>query len=144
MSDLPTTRSNQQRSTLLACVSCGVLRGYARPVCAVCHSKETYPVTLPATGTLYSLTTIHRAPTAALAALVPYTIGLVQGQSGGLLLLLLVGFRSSLPLIGDVVLIGEGVEATGTIGLVATPYRNATSEGDLGCGDDPLIQPFQA
>lgn len=131
MFDLPTPRNNHPRSTLLACVSCGALRGYARPVCAVCHSKETHPVTLPARGTLYSLTTIQRAPAAALAALVPYTIGLVQGESGGLLLLLLVGFRSGLPLIGDVVLIREGVEATGAIGLVASPYFNATLEGDM-------------
>jgi uncharacterized OB-fold protein len=132
MFDLQTERNNHARSTLLACVSCGVLRGYARPVCAVCHSKETHPVPLPARGTLYSLTTLHRAPTAALAALVPYTIGLVQGEAGGLLLLLLVGFRAGLPLIGDVVLIREGVEATGAIGLVASPYLNTTFEGDMG------------
>lgn len=115
-----TAAEGSSRVVLFACSRCGALRGYPRPLCAVCAARETEQVTLPLEGRVYSITTIYRAPSLTLAQQVPYAIGLVEGLRGGLLLLPFQCDAQQLPLIGDTVFIQEGKGPAGQITLVAS------------------------
>jgi uncharacterized protein len=65
------------RAQLVAgeCAGCGKVVFPRLPICPGCHSLDIRPVPLERRGTLYSFTTIHRAP-AGFAS--PYTVGYVD------------------------------------------------------------------
>jgi uncharacterized OB-fold protein len=93
-----------------ACAGCGAWQSYARPVCTFCRGRDFADLVVPLAGTIYSMTTVQRAPSPHFADAVPYTIALIRGPSGGLLMLRLDGF-SGLPAIGDPVRIEPGLVA---------------------------------
>jgi uncharacterized OB-fold protein len=99
------------------CEACGAWQSYARPVCTLCHGRSFFQAGLPLRGEIYSLTVVQRAPAPQFAADVPYTIGLIRGPSGGLLMLQLHDFPTT-PGIGDPVWIEEAGDAA-----VARPRR---------------------
>lgn len=63
------------------------MQAYPMPVCRGCGGTTFAVCSLPMPGTIFSHTTVSRAPNPELAALVPYTAVLVRGLQGGLLLL---------------------------------------------------------
>jgi len=90
---------------LRVCQDCGTAQGYPRPACHACGGRRIAAAALPLPAEVFSLTTVHRAPSAAFAARVPYTLALVQPAAGGLLLLSLQDTPGHPPAIGDRVLI---------------------------------------
>jgi len=73
-------------SELRSCTTCGRIRVYAVPVCQTCGGTSFTACVLPYPATVWSHTTVFRAPTPALAARVPYTVLLVRGAQGGMVL----------------------------------------------------------
>jgi len=104
-------------SDIRTCQTCGAWQSYPRPVCTICHGRAFMNSPLPQPAKLYSLTTIQRAPSPQFADAVPYTIGLVRGPSGGLLMVQLHNFPTT-PEIGDQV----SIEASDN-GMIARPAR---------------------
>ncbi len=72
---------------------------------------------MPVTGEIFSLTVVQRAPTPAFAEAVPYTVALVRGRDGGLLMMQLHDFAET-PEIGAPV----SIEADGDK-MVGRPPR---------------------
>lgn len=64
------------------CRACGRLWHPKRIVCTECGSADLGWKASPGTGTVYSFSEVHRAPTPAFAASVPYTLGLVRLDEG--------------------------------------------------------------
>lgn len=89
-------------SEIRACQSCFMLQAYPMPVCRACHGTDFAVCALPMRAEIYSLTTVSRAPNPAFQAQVPYTVGLLRGPQGGLLLLRVLGEAA----------IGDGVTVT--------------------------------
>ena len=63
------------------CLACGRVQFYPRPFCASCGAEPRWDVS-KGCGTIYSVTTIARAPTPEFAALAPYDIALVDLDVG--------------------------------------------------------------
>jgi uncharacterized OB-fold protein len=98
-------------SDLAACTICGALQAWKRIACQSCGARSFAPATLPLNGTVYSVTTIRRAPEAAYAADVPYSVALIRGQHGGLVML---RWDGPAPALGTAAVIMQA--ATGLIG----------------------------
>jgi uncharacterized OB-fold protein len=99
-------------SDIRACTICARIQAYPMPVCPGCGGTAFRACTLPMPATIYSHTTVSRAPNPELAARVPYTAVLVRGMQGGLLLL---PFQADGPPVIDAVVSVEQHEG----GLVA-------------------------
>ncbi len=99
--------------TVRCCAACGAVQSYPRPLCTACRGRAFEDRALPMRGEVYSLTVVQRAPSPAFMP--PYTIALVRGPSGGLLMMQLHDFARP-PVIGDAVSI-EAAEG----GLVGRP-----------------------
>jgi uncharacterized OB-fold protein len=108
-----------------ACAGCGALQSYPRPVCSVCRSRAFVARAVPLPGTIYSMTMVQRVPSPEFADAVPYTIGLIRGPSGGMLMMQIRGFPT-LPSIGDAV----SIEATDD-GFAAGPPRPDSIDAPL-------------
>jgi uncharacterized OB-fold protein len=102
------------------CATCGALQSYPRPVCHVCESQSFSDFTPPMDATIYSMTTVWRAPDPVKAAEVPYTVALVQGPQGGLLMVRLRGFEELTPAIGETIRI-DAEREEGKAGLAGYP-----------------------
>jgi len=63
------------------CSGCGRVQFHPRPFCAGCGGEPRWEVSA-GRGTVYSLTTVARAPTPEFAALAPYDIALVDLDEG--------------------------------------------------------------
>ncbi|HVM78267.1 MAG TPA: OB-fold domain-containing protein [Stellaceae bacterium] len=63
------------------CAACGRAQFYPRPFCASCGGEPCWEVSA-GRGTVYSVTTVARAPTPEFAALAPYAIALVDLDEG--------------------------------------------------------------
>jgi uncharacterized OB-fold protein len=59
------------------CRACGRFQWPPRSHCRDCHQSDFEQVPLPATGTVYSWTTTHRAPAPEFTAATPYTVLIV-------------------------------------------------------------------
>lgn len=68
------------------CDACGAWLGYARPICYACGGSTVTIAALPVAGTVYSLSTVHRAGREEAKAKLPFTIALIRGPKGGLIL----------------------------------------------------------
>jgi uncharacterized OB-fold protein len=90
---------------LRICQDCGTAQGYPRPACHACGGRHIAAVTPPLRAEVFSLTTVHRAPSAHFAPRVPYTLALVRPAGGGLLLLPLHAAPGHPAAIGDRVII---------------------------------------
>jgi uncharacterized OB-fold protein len=64
------------------CSNCSQLRYFPAPLCPRCLSLDHVWQPVSGEGTLYAFTTVHRAPTAAMAKEVPYTIAFVELAEG--------------------------------------------------------------
>jgi len=64
------------------CAKCSQLRYIPKEICNRCHSGEWTWAPLKGTGTVYTFTTIRRAPTPAYQEEVPYTIVHVTMDEG--------------------------------------------------------------
>jgi hypothetical protein len=73
------------------CRGCGAAVWQPRAVCPECLAGELAWEESRGQGTVYSFSTVHRAPTAAWAAKVPYTLGIVQLREGYYLFSEIVG-----------------------------------------------------
>ncbi len=100
-------------SELATCVTCGSLQAWKRFACQSCGARSFAPAALPLHGTVYSVTTIRRAPEVAFAANVPYSVALIRGQRGGLVML---RWDGPTPAIGDAALIAQAES-----GLIGKP-----------------------
>jgi uncharacterized protein len=61
---------------------CGQALPPEADVCTTCGRIELSSAAAVGTATLVSWTLVHRAPNSALAALVPYTVGVVESTEG--------------------------------------------------------------
>ncbi len=64
------------------CLDCSHAQFYPREICRTCWSSRLEPRPSTGRGTIYSYTTVHRAPLPALRARVPYVIALVDLEEG--------------------------------------------------------------
>lgn len=64
------------------CEACGSALTGQRYACTRCGSARLAWCDAAGTGTVYAVSTVHRAPTEALRALVPYTLVLVDLDEG--------------------------------------------------------------
>jgi len=73
------------------CNSCGHDQLHPRIVCTACHSRDLGWRASSGTGSVYSVTVVRRAPSAAQADDVPYAIALVELDEGPRLMSNIVG-----------------------------------------------------
>ena len=64
------------------CAGCGRVQFYPRGHCTACQSHELAWERSAGQGTIYSYTVVHRAPTEAFRAEVPYVLALVDMAEG--------------------------------------------------------------
>jgi len=96
------------------CSRCATLRYFPAPLCPVCLSAEHAFEAMSGRATLYAFTTVHRAPTAALAKETPYTIAFVELVEGPRVMARLAGVPPAGANIGDpVTFVGVGDSAAG-------------------------------
>ncbi len=64
------------------CADCGRFHFYPRPACPCCRSTNVAPSAASGHGTIYSYSVVHRAPSAAFKADVPYVIAIIATDEG--------------------------------------------------------------
>lgn len=64
------------------CSGCGLALAPRRLACPGCGSPQLHDQVATGLGVVHAVTVVHRAPTAAFAALVPYTLVLVTLDEG--------------------------------------------------------------
>ena len=69
-----------------ACLSCGRVQAWPRPVCDGCAGRGFAASPDPLRGIVYSVTVVHRAPTPEFASDLPYAVMLVRAAAGGLVM----------------------------------------------------------
>jgi uncharacterized OB-fold protein len=70
------------RLELQCCAHCRRFRYFPAPLCPQCLSTEYEWQPVSGEGLLYAFTTVHRAPNAAMAKEIPYTIAFVDLAEG--------------------------------------------------------------
>lgn len=73
------------------CADCGAYHFYPRPACPSCGSTRVAPSAVAPTGSVYSYSVVHRAPSAAFAPDVPYVVAIVATDAGPHLMTRIVG-----------------------------------------------------
>lgn len=81
--------TRDRRLLVQHCRSCGSFQHYPRPLCLGCWSTELEFAEAAGRGTVYSHTTVHRAPSPAFEP--PYVIALVRLAEGPVLLTAITG-----------------------------------------------------
>ena len=74
--------AREERLVLPRCVDCGRHHFYPRSLCPHCGSAKITWVPASGHGEIYSFTIIHRAPSPAFAADIPYAVALVALEEG--------------------------------------------------------------
>jgi uncharacterized OB-fold protein len=64
------------------CADCGTAQFYPRGRCTACGSARVEMRRAAGSGTIFSITTVHRPPSPALQAFAPYAIALVDLDEG--------------------------------------------------------------
>ncbi|HKU99319.1 MAG TPA: Zn-ribbon domain-containing OB-fold protein [Vineibacter sp.] len=64
------------------CADCGTAQFYPRGHCTACGSARVEVRPAAGTGTIFSITVVHRPPSAALQPFAPYAIALVDLDEG--------------------------------------------------------------
>lgn len=82
---------NAGRLVLQQCRACGHVRFYPRVCCTECASTDTEWIAATGRGTVYSHTTVYRAPSAAFKADVPYVLALVTLDEGPRMMTNIIG-----------------------------------------------------
>src|SRR3954470_21696979 len=73
------------------CADCGAYHFYPKPACPSCGSTQVAPSPVAPTGTLYSYSVVHRAPSPEFAQEVPYVVAIVATDAGPHLMSRVVG-----------------------------------------------------
>jgi uncharacterized OB-fold protein len=84
---------NEGRLVLQKCRLCSHVRFYPRICCTECGATDTDWIVASGRGTVYSHATVHRAPSAAFKADVPYVLALVTLDEGPRMMTNIVGCR---------------------------------------------------
>lgn len=74
--------TREHRLTVQRCLECGTPRLYPRSICRKCGSDRMEWMECTGRGTVYSYTVVHRAPSEAFAADVPYVVAIVELSEG--------------------------------------------------------------
>jgi hypothetical protein len=64
------------------CADCGVAQFYPRGHCTACGSRRVQTRAAAGTGTIFSITVVHRPPSPALRQFAPYAIALIDLDEG--------------------------------------------------------------
>lgn len=83
--------AKEHRFMLPCCSDCGQYHFYPRTVCPHCASPHIEWKPCSGKGHVYSYTVIHRAPSPAFAAAVPYVVAIVELEEGPHLMTNIVG-----------------------------------------------------
>lgn len=65
-----------------SCADCGAAQFYPRGHCTACGSRQVDTRHAAGTGTIFSITVVHRPPSPAFQAYAPYAIALVDLDEG--------------------------------------------------------------
>lgn len=74
--------ANEGRFVMPRCTQCGRWHFYPRALCPHCSSEKLEWADCSGRGTVYSYTVVHRAPSPAFAAEVPYVVAIVEVEEG--------------------------------------------------------------
>ena len=74
--------ANEGRFVMPRCTQCGRWHFYPRALCPHCSSEKLEWADCSGRGTVYSYTVVHRAPSLAFAAEVPYVVAIVEVEEG--------------------------------------------------------------
>lgn len=83
--------AQERRLVMPHCNDCGRYHFYPHPLCPYCSSARLEWREVSGRGTLYSFTVVHRAPSPAFAAEVPYVVAVVELAEGPRLMSNLAG-----------------------------------------------------
>lgn len=82
---------DEERLTIQRCGACGAAQFYPRNRCVACGSGDLSLQDAAGTGTVFTFTVNHRAPTEAFAAEAPYVIALVDLDEGPRMMMNVIG-----------------------------------------------------
>ena len=91
------------RLVMQHCYGCGTYRFFPSHLCPGCGSDEQVWGPCSGRGTIFSVTTVHRAPSPAFRAIVPYVVALVELEEGPRMMTNIVGEGRLEAAIGDAV-----------------------------------------
>ena len=74
--------TRRRRLVVHRCTACGTHRFYPRALCPTCHAEGHDWVETGGRGSVFSFTVVHRAPSPAFAAKVPYALAIVALDEG--------------------------------------------------------------
>lgn len=104
------------------CRACGALHFYPRTLCPHCGAAAFEWITASGHGTIYSFTVVHRAPSPAFKAALPYVVAVVALREGPHLMTNIRGCAPETIRIGMPVTVAwEDIDANTTL-----PYFVAT------------------
>ena len=83
------------------CADCGKYHFYPRPACPYCSSTQFEWILCSGLGTVYSYTIVHKAPSPAFEADVPYVVAIIELAEGPHLMSNVVGVRPSEVCVGQ-------------------------------------------
>ena len=86
--------------SLPRCSDCGTFHFYPKPACPKCGGANRAWVQAGGGGAVYSFSTVHRAPSAAFKADVPYVVAIVMTDEGPHLLSRIAGVTPEAVTIG--------------------------------------------
>ena len=98
--------AREERLVMPHCLDCGHYHFYPRTLCPQCSSARLEWTRCGGEGEVYSFTVVHRAPSPAFAAAVPYVVAAVKLDEGPHLMTNIVGCAP------DAVRIGMRVRVT--------------------------------
>lgn len=93
--------ARDRRLVVRRCRACGARHFMPRSQCPVCWSDQLEWIDCSGLGTVYSMSTVHRAPTADFASLAPYVIALIDLDEGPRMFANIVGPGALETSIGD-------------------------------------------
>ena len=93
--------ARERRLLIRRCTACGEKHFMPRHSCPYCWSDRLEWVESKGSGRVYSYSIVHRAPTAAFAAIAPYVIALIELDDGPRMFANVVGAKALEVAIGD-------------------------------------------
>lgn len=95
--------AREDRLVMQHCYGCGTYRFFPSLLCPECGSDEQVWGPCSGRGTIYSVTTVHRAPSPAFRKIVPYVVALIDLEEGPRMMANIVGEGGDKAVIGDAV-----------------------------------------
>jgi uncharacterized OB-fold protein len=89
------------RLELQRCAACAKTWFYPRPACVACGAETYAWIVASGRGTLHSFSIVHRAPSEAFRARVPYVVALIDLDEGPRMMANIVGDDALEAAIGD-------------------------------------------